>query len=99
MASAAGLTPTPYSSGNEEREQGISKAGNARVRWVAVQLAWVWLKLQPESRLARWYRERFGSGSPRLRRIGIVAVARRLLVDLWRYVKYGLVPEGATMKA
>ena len=99
VAGAAGLTPTPYSSGSEEREQGISKAGNARVRWVAVQLAWVWLKLQPESRLARWYRERFGGGSPRLRRIGIVALARRLLVDLWRYVKYGLVPEGAAMKA
>lgn len=99
VAGAAGLAPTPYSSGNDEREQGISKAGNTRARWVAVQLAWTWLRLQPESRLSRWYRERFGGGSPRLRRIGIVALARRLLVDLWRYVKFGAVPEGAIMKA
>lgn len=99
VASAAGLTPTPYSSGKDEREQGISKAGNSRVRWVVVQLAWTWLRLQPKSRLTRWYRKRFGGGGPRLRRIGIVAVARRLLVDLWRYVKHGLVPEGALMKA
>ncbi len=99
VASAAGLAPTPYSSGYDEREQGISKAGNARVRWVAVQLAWSWLRLQPASRLSHWYRQRFGSGSPRLRRIGIVALARRLLVDLWRYVKFGVVPEGAIMKA
>jgi len=84
VAGAAGLAPTPTSSGNDEREQGISKAGNTRVRWVAVQLAWVWLRLQPETRLSRWYRDRFGSGSPRLRRIGIVALARRLLIDLWR---------------
>lgn len=99
VAASAGLTPTPYSSGYDEREQGISKAGNARVRWIAVQLAWSWLRLQPESRLSRWYRERFGSASPRVRRIGIVALARRLLVDLWRYVKFGVIPEGAIMKA
>lgn len=99
VAAAAGLVPTPYSSGNDEREQGISKAGNTRVRWVSVQLAWMWLRLQPQSRLARWYRERFGGGSPRLRRIGIVALARRLLIDLWRYVKFGVIPEGAIMKA
>lgn len=99
VASAAGLTPTPYSSGNDEREQGISKAGNKRVRWIIVQLAWAWLRLQPDSRLTRWYQQRFGGGSPRLRRIGIVALARRLLVDLWRYVKFGVVPEGAIMKA
>jgi transposase len=99
VASAAGLTPTPYSSGNDEREQGISKAGNRRVRWITVQLAWVWLRRQPNSRLTRWYQERFGGGSPRLRRIGVVALARRLLVDLWRYAKHGVVPEGALMKA
>lgn len=99
VASAAGLAPTPYSSGNDEREQGISKAGNTRVRWVAVQLAWAWLRLQPNSRLTRWYWERFGHGGPRFRKIGIVALARRLLVDLWRYVKFGIVPEGALMKA
>jgi transposase len=99
VASAAGLTPTPYSSGNEEREQGVSKAGNARVRWVAVQLAWSWLRLQPRSRLTRWYWERFGHAGPRFRKIGIVALARRLLVDLWRYLKSGTIPEGALMRA
>ena len=91
--------PTPYSSGNEEREQGVSKAGNARVRWVAVQLAWTWLRLQPRSRLTRWYWERFGHAGPRFRKIGIVALARRLLVDLWRYLKSGTIPEGALMRA
>ena len=99
VAGAAGLTPTPYASGREDREQGISKAGNARVRWIGVQLAWVWLRLQPESKLARWYRTRFGGGSPRLRKIGIVALARRLLVDLWRYLKHGIIPEGVKMAA
>lgn len=99
VASAAGLTPTPYSSGDDQREQGISKAGNKRIRWITVQLAWAWLRRQPTSRLTRWYQERFSGGSPRLRRIGIVALARRLLVDLWRYAKYGVVPEGALMKA
>ena len=98
VGAAAGLVPTPYNSGNDEREQGISKAGNTRVRWVTIQLAWMWLRLQPASRLSRWFRERFGGGSPRLRRIGIVALARRLLVDLWRYLKFGVIPEGAIMK-
>lgn len=98
VASAAGLTPTPYSSGNDEREQGISKAGNARVRWIMVQLAWTWIRRQPDSPLTAWYRERFGRGSRRTRRIGIVALARRLLVDLWRYVKFDQLPEGVTLK-
>jgi transposase len=99
VGAAAGLTPTPYASGDTAREQGISKAGNRRVRWLIVELAWCWLRYQPESRLCRWYRERFAGGGKRLRRIGIVAVARRLLIDLWRYVEYGVVPEGAKLKA
>ncbi len=99
VAGAAGLAPTPYSSGNDERERGISKAGNTRVRRIVVQLAWSWLRLQRGTRLSRWYLERFGIGSSRVRRIGIVALARRLLIDLWRYAKFGVIPEGATMKA
>ena len=95
---AAGLTGTPYDSGDSEHEQGISKAGNVRIRWLIVQLAWDWLRYQPESQLSLWFRERFGEGK-RLRRIGIVALARRLLIALWRYVDQGVVPEGAQLKA
>jgi transposase len=95
---AAGLTGTPYASGDSEHEQGISKAGHVRVRWLIVQLAWDWLRYQRESELSLWFRERFGEGK-RLRRIGIVALARRLLVALWRYVDQGVVPEGAQLKA
>lgn len=98
VASAAGLTGTPYDSGDSEHEQGISKAGNVRIRWLIVQLAWDWLRYQPESQLSLWFRERFGEGK-RLRRIGIVALARRLLIALWRYVDQGVVPEGAQLKA
>ncbi len=95
----AGLTGTPYDSGETNREQGISKAGNRYVRGVMVELAWAWLRYQPRSKLSRWYERRFGSGSTRVRKIGIVAVARRLLIDLWRYVEFGVLPEGARMKA
>lgn len=95
----AGLTGTPYDSGGIRREQGISKAGNRYVRGVIVELAWAWLRYQPESKLARWYRQRFGHGSKDLRKIGIVAVSRRLLIDLWRYVEFGVLPEGALLKA
>ena len=98
VASAAGLTGTPYDSGDSEREQGISKAGNVRIRWLIVQLAWDWLRYQPESQLSLWFRERFGEGK-RLRRVEIVALARRLLIALWRYVEHGVVPEGAQLKA
>jgi transposase len=97
VASAAGLTGTPYDSGDSEHEQGISKAGNVRIRWLIVQLAWDWLRYQPESQLSLWFRERFGEGK-RLRRIGIVALSRRLLIALWRYVDQGVVPEGAQLK-
>lgn len=99
VGASAGMTGTPYDSGGSRREQGISKAGNRRVRAIAIEVAWQWLRNQPESHLTRWYLERFGSGGARARRVGIVALARKLLVALWRYVDRGLVPEGATMKA
>ena len=99
VAAALGLTPMPYQSGDSARDQGISRAGNRRVRAMAIEIAWAWLRYQPQSGLSRWYQQRFGSGGPRMRRIGIVAMARRLMVDLWRYVESGIVPEGARMKA
>jgi len=99
VAGAAGLTPTTRSSGDTEREQGISKAGNAIIRALAIELAWSWVRRQPTSALARWYRARFAVGGPRQRRIGIVAVARKLLIALWRYLETGVLPEGAVLKA
>ena len=93
-----GLTPTPYDSGGSRREQGISKAGRARIRVLSIQISWGWLRFQPQSKLSRWYMERFAGGGSRMRRIGIVAVARRLLIDLWRYLEYGVVPEGARLR-
>lgn len=99
VGSCAGLAPTPYSSGDVEREQGISKAGNRRVRTLCVEIAWGWLRYQPESALAKWFNERFARGSGRSRRLGIVALARKLLVALWHYLEHGLVPEGAILKA
>ena len=95
----AGLTPTPSQSGDSETEQGISKAGNRRVRRVMIELAWLWLRWQPESALSQWFNRRFAHGSKRLRRIGIVALARKLLIALWRYVEQGVIPEGAVLKA
>jgi transposase len=97
IGALSGLTPTPYDSGASQREQGISKAGNERVRTLAVEMAWVWLRFQPQSKLSRWYTQRFAEGGKRMRRIGIVAMARRLLIDLWRYLEQGLVPEGARL--
>lgn len=94
----AGLTGTPFNSGSMEREQGISKAGNRRVRAVMDELAWGWLRFQPGSSLSQWYEQRFGSGPGRLRRIGIVALARKLLVALWRFAAQGVVPEGAVLR-
>ncbi len=95
----AGLTPTPHQSGDEAWERGISKAGNRHIRSMAIQIAWAWLRWQPESKLSLWYQERFANGSGRLRRIGIVALARKLLIDLWRYLNDGVIPEGAQLKA
>jgi len=95
VGSAAGLTGTPHRSGQMNRELGISKAGNRRVRAVMVELAWMWLRYQPESRLSKWFFERFADGGKRMRKIGIVALARKLLIALWRYVEHGELPEGA----
>jgi transposase len=95
LAALAGLAPTPYQSSDSEHEQGISKAGNRRLRTMAVEIAWCWLHYQPESALSQWYGERFGKGSSRQRRIGIVALARKLLVALWRYLETGEVPAQA----
>lgn len=97
VASLAGLTPTPYDSGNSRVEQGISKAGNRRVRRIMIELAWSWLRFQPDSELSKWFEKRFGHGSKRMRRIGIVALARKLLVALWKYIEFGEVPEGAVV--
>jgi transposase len=99
VGAIAGLVPSPYQSGAMQREQGISKAGNRHVRAMVVQVAWGWLRHQPESDLSRWYNRRFGSGGPRMRKVGIVALARRLLVDLWRYLETGAIPEGARLNA
>jgi transposase len=95
----AGLAATPRESGDTHEELGISKAGNAMIRALAIELAWSWVRRQPASALTRWYRRRFAAGGPRQRRIGIVAVARRLLIALWRYLETGIVPEGAVLKA
>ena len=94
----AGFTPTPYQSGESVREQGITKAGNRHVRWMTTELAWSWLRFQPDSALSCWFRERFGGGGKRLRRLGIVAVARKLLIALWRFLETGVLPEGAVLK-
>ena len=95
LGSLAGLTPTPYASGESRREQGISKAGNRRVRWMMVQLAWAWLRYQPTSELSQWYMRRFALGNSRQRKIGIVALSRKLLIALWKYLETGEPPEGA----
>jgi transposase len=95
LGALAGLTPTPYQSGDSEREQGMSKAGNRRLRTLALEIAWCWVRYQPHSALSQWYRQRFGHGQSRLRRLGIVAVARKLLGQLWQYLKTGALPEGA----
>jgi len=99
VGALAGLTGTPHQSGSVAHEQGISKAGNRRVRAVMCELAWIWLRYQPDSALAHWYRAKFGNGPGRLRRIGIVALARKLLVALWRFVDQGVVPEGAILRS
>jgi transposase len=98
VGSLAGLTPSPYQSGDSSRERGISRAGNRYVRGIAIDLAWIWLRQQPRSQLTRWYNRRFASGSPRLRKIGIIALARKLLIALWRYADFGEIPNGALLK-
>ena len=99
IAAYAGLAPSPWQSGGTDREQGISKSGNRRLRHALVELAWFWLRHQPASALSVWFRARVGQGRGRIRRIAIVALARKLLVALWRYATQGVVPAGATFKA
>ena len=100
MATDGGLAPSPWQSGSIERDQGISKSGNRRLRKTMIELAWFWLRHQPDSALSRWFQARVGAGKRvQIRRIAIVALARKLLVALWRYVTQGVVPEGAVLKA
>jgi transposase len=98
VGAAAGLAPTPYDSGGSQSEQGISKSGNRRVRTLMVEVGWYWLTHQPRSKLSQWFIERYGKGGKRMRRIGIVAMARKLLIALWKYLEQGTMPEGATLK-
>jgi transposase len=98
VGSYFGLTGTPYNSGNRQRDQGISKAGNRRARELAIELAWLWTIHQPDSELTRWFRERVRDIKGRIRRITIVAVARKLMVALWRYLTTGMVPTGAVLR-
>jgi transposase len=97
LAGLVGLTPTPYSTGESAREQGISKAGNRRLRAMLIEIAWCWLRYQEKSALSAWYRQRFAKGSKRHRKIGIVALARKLLIALWKYLEHGEVPAGAQL--
>ena len=99
VAAFAGLAPTPWASGSMEREQGISKAGNRRLRKTLIELAWSWQRHQPGSALTQWFLSKIKGQSKRDKRIAIVALARKLLVALWRYENDGVVPEGAVLKA
>jgi len=99
VAAYAGLAPTPWQSGSVDREQGVSKAGNPRLRTTLIQLAWLWLRHQPQSVLALWFKERVTRNGGRLKKTAIVALARKLLVALWKYVTAGVVIEGAVMKS
>ena len=99
VGSYVGLTPSPFQSGSTSRDQGISRAGNAKARTTMIELAWLWLRNQPDSRLSVWFRERVGNRKGRIKRIAIVAMARKLLIALWRYLETGVVPEGAVLKS
>src|SRR5512132_3000426 len=98
VASYFGLTPSPYDSGGRRSDQGIGKAGNPRARTLAIELAWLWIRHQPESASTKWFVERAGTATGRIRRIAIVALARKLMIALWRYLTTGMIPEGAIMK-
>ena len=98
VAGLAGLTGTPHQSGSSNKDQGISKAGNPRIRRLMVELAWLWLRWQPNSRTTRWFHDHVGKGGSRSKRKAIVAVARKLLVELWHFVEHDVIPEGATLK-
>jgi transposase len=99
LASYVGIAPMPYQSGGMDRDRSISRAGNPRARTTLIQLAWLWLRYQPGSALAAWFRERVGTLQGRTRRISIVAMARKLLIALWRYVETGFMPEGVEIRA
>jgi transposase len=99
LGAYAGLAATPWKSGKIDREQGVSKAGNPRLRRILVQLAWLWLRHQPDSALSRWFHERVAKANGRQKKTLIVALARMLLVALWRYVAHGIVIDGAVLKA
>ncbi|MCE3249086.1 MAG: family transposase [Geminicoccaceae bacterium] len=99
LGAYAGLVGTPFASGGLDREQGITKAGNRRLRTAVAELAWLWLRYQPGSGLAAWFRQRLGEAGGRMRKVLVVALARKLLIALWRFATQGLVPEGATAKA
>lgn len=99
IAAYVGLAPSPHMSGGLSREQGIAKSGNPRARTVLVELAWLWLRYQPRSALSEWFMRRVGEQRGRLRRIMVVALARKLLVALWRYLEIGLIPQGAILRA
>jgi transposase len=99
VGALTGLVSAPYQSGTRAVDQGLTRGGLPRVRHIAVQLAWTWLRYQPTSALAQWYQRRFGGRGVVAQRIGIVALARRLVIALWRYVTAGIVPEGALFKA
>ena len=98
VGSYVGLTPSHFQSGASSRDQGISKAGNPKARTIMLELAWFWIRYQPNSPLTIWFRERVGTAKGRIRRIAIVAMARKLLIALWRYVETGVVPTGAKLK-
>ena len=99
VGALAGLTPMPHRSGEEDHALGISKVGNRHIRAMAIEIAWIWLRYQPNSELSLWYQHRFGKGSKRLHKIGIVALARKLLIALWRYLEFGTLPAGAVLKS
>ena len=97
LAGYFGLTPSPYNSGSMRVDQGISKVGNPRARSLAIEIAWLWVRHQPNSALTKWFLQRVGDAKGRIRRIAIVALARKLMVALWRYLTTGSIPEGAIM--
>jgi len=97
LASYLGLAPTPYASGDVQREQGISKAGNKPARTLLVEITWSWMRYQPDSALSAWYRARFAENGARSRKVGVVAMARKLAIALWRFVEHGIIPAGAVI--
>jgi transposase len=99
VGALAGLTPTPYQRGQARRALGIATAGKRHIRAMAIEIAWAWRRFQPASALAQWYERRFGAGRARLRKLGMVALARKLLIALWRFLKTGVLPEGAVLQA